>query len=81
MQAPFKKIISNGWENADAIMGKVLEWEDSYNSLSQKYENLFDAGVIDPKKVVENEIINAVSNAGVLLTSDVAIVYKDSKKE
>jgi len=80
IQAPFKKIILNGWDNAEAILWKVLDWDKWYNSLSQKYENLFESGIIDPKKVVENELINAVATAGILLTSNVAIVNETEEK-
>lgn len=82
LAAPFKKIISNGGENADAILWKVLESNLWYNSLTKKYEDLFESGIIDPKKVVESEIINAVATAWILLTSSVAIAHiavKDSK--
>jgi len=79
IKAPFKKIIQNGWENADAIMWEVLSWTEWFNSLTMKKENLFDAGVIDPHKVVLNEVTNAVATAGILLTSTVAIVNWDTK--
>ena len=81
IQAPFKMIIQNGWENADAIMGKVLEWDMGYNSLTQKYEHLIDTGIIDPVKVVKNEITNASATAGILLTSNCAIAGIEDKKE
>jgi chaperonin GroEL len=80
LSAPFKKIISNGWENADAILWKVVESKNGYNSLTQEYVDLFKDWVIDPKKVVEQEIINAVSTAWILLTSSVAISSIEDKK-
>ncbi len=80
IRAPFKKIIKNGGENADAILGRVLEGKDSYNSLTGKMENLFEAGVIDPAKVVKQELINAVSTSGILLTSSVAIAGIEEEK-
>ena len=73
LSAPFKKIITNGGGNAEAILWKVIEWNIGYNSLTQNYEYLFDTGIIDPKRVVENELTNAVATAGILLTSTVAI--------
>jgi chaperonin GroEL len=79
MSAPFKRIIKNGGENADAILGKVLESTDSYNTLTMEYENLIDSGVIDPVKVVKNELINAVATSGILLTSSVAITAIDEE--
>ena len=78
--SPFKKIIQNAWENADAIMWKVLEWDKWFNSLLIQYENLYEAWVIDPQKVVVNEVTNAVATAGILLTSTVAIASIDEEK-
>lgn len=46
-----------------------------------KYEDLFKSGIIDPTKVVKNELLNAVSTAGILLTSTVAIINVEDKKE
>lgn len=80
IQSPFKKIIKNGGENADAILGKVLEGDKSYNSLTNNFENLFEAGIIDPTKVVKQELINAVSTSGILLTSSVAIAGIEEEK-
>lgn len=77
LQSPFKTIIENGWENADAIMWKILEWTKWYNSLTNQIEDLFKAWVIDPAKVVRNEVLNAVSTAWILLTSSVGIITKE----
>lgn len=77
---PFKKIIENGWGNADAIMWKVLESWIWYNSLKNCLEDLFEAWIIDPKKVVKNEVINSVATAGILLTSSVGIANVEEKK-
>ena len=80
IQSPFKKIILNWGENADAILWKVIESENGYNSLTQEYENLFESWIIDPKMVVQNELINAASTASILLTSSVAIVNEIEEK-
>lgn len=79
MTAPFKRIIKNWGDNADAILGKVLESTDSYNSLTMKYENLIESGIIDPVKVVKNELINAVATSWILLTSSVAITAAEEE--
>ncbi|MFA5071906.1 MAG: chaperonin GroEL, partial [Candidatus Pacearchaeota archaeon] len=61
------------------VVAKVLEGKLGYNALTNKYEDLFKTGIIDPKKVVRNEIINAVATAGILLTSGCAIAIKPIK--
>jgi len=45
-----------------------------------QYDNLYEAGIIDPQKVVVNEVTNAVATAGILLTSTVAIASIDEEK-
>ena len=76
---PLKKIADNGGISGEAVVGKVLEHGLGYNALTDKYEDFFKTGIIDPVKVVKNEILNAVSTAGILLTSNCAIVISQKK--
>ena len=80
LKSPLKKIVENGGIAGDSVVAKVLEGKLGYNALTNKYEDLFKAGIIDPKKVVRNEIINAVATAGILLTSGCAIAIKPIKE-
>jgi len=71
LEMPFRKIVDNGGGEGQAILGEVMARKKErigYNCLTEQYENLIKAGIIDPKKVVKNEIINAVATAGILLT-------------
>lgn len=77
--APLAKIAENSGQSGKAVVSKVLDTGIGYNALTDKYEDLFKAGIIDPVKVVKNEIINAVATSGILLTSNVAIVNKEQK--
>jgi len=52
-----------------------------YNASSDKYEDLLEAGVIDPVKVTRIALQNAVSIAGLLLTTDCLITEKPKEKE
>ena len=76
---PLKKIADNGGMSGEAVVGKVLDHGIGYNALTDKYEDLFKAGIIDPTKVVKNEIVNAVATAGILLTSNCAIAIAQEK--
>lgn len=76
---PLQKIADNGGVSGEAVVGKVLDHGLGYNALTNNYEDLFKAGVIDPKKVVRNEIQNAVATAGILLTNNCAIIRVDEK--
>ncbi len=80
LKAPLRKIVENGGLAGDSVVAKVLEGKLGYNALTNKYEDLFKTGIIDPKKVVRNEIINAVATAGILLTSGCAIAIQPEKK-
>lgn len=76
LKAPLRKIVDNGGIASDLVVAKVLEGKLGYNALTNQFEDLFESGIIDPKKVVRNEIINAVATAGILLTSGCAIAIK-----
>lgn len=81
LEAPLRSIVENGGGKGDAVIAKVKESKKGYNALTNEYEDLFETGIIDPKKVVRNEIQNAVATAGILLTSGCAIALKiDNKK-
>jgi chaperonin GroEL len=80
LREPIRKIASNAGMNGDSIADKVLDIEKGYNALTNNFEDLFKSGVIDPFKVVKNEITNAVATAGILITSGAAIVIKPEKK-
>lgn len=76
MKTPCKQIMSNAGLPADAIVAKIKEDGLGYNALTNKYEDLFENGIIDPVRCVKNQLINAVATAGILLTSQVAITNK-----
>jgi len=59
---------------------KVREWEIGYNAMTDKYENLVEAGVIDPAKVTRCALQNAASVAGMVLTTQAIVVEKPKPK-
>lgn len=76
LSAPLRQIADNGGWSGEAVVGRVLDKGLGFNALTGKYEDLIKEGVIDPVKVIRNEITNAVATAGILLTSNVAITVK-----
>ena len=56
------------------------EWEVGYNAMDDKYENLVEAGVIDPAKVTRCALQNAASVAGMVLTTQAIVVEKPKRK-
>jgi len=82
LDAPAKKILENAGEDSSLIVGKLSEMDDGqgYNVLTKEYVDMVEDGVVDPAEVVINEIQNAASVSGLLLTTDCLIV-EEPKKE
>lgn len=79
--SPAKLIADNAGVEGAVVVEKILSssWEVGYNAMTDKYENLLSAGVIDPAKVSRCALQNAASVAGMVLTTQ-AIVVEKSKK-
>lgn len=59
---------------------KDSEWTIGYNAMTDKYENMLEAGVIDPAKVTRCALQNAASVAGMVLTTQAIVVEKPKPK-
>ncbi len=77
-RAPLTMISTNAGQDGGIVCEKVLEGKGNYgyNALTDTYEDLVKAGVIDPTKVTRTAIANAASVATLLLTSDALIAEK-----
>ena len=73
--APITQIADNAGKDGGVVAEKVREGEGAfgYNALTDKYEDLVAAGVIDPAKVTRSALQNAASVASMMLTSDALI--------
>jgi len=80
IEEPMRQIVENAGLEGSVIVQKVKEGKDDfgYNARANKYENLFEAGVIDPKKVTRVALENAASIAGMFLTTECVIVEEKS---
>jgi len=80
---PLRQIALNAGYNGDLVVGKVKSENGNvgFNALTEVYEDLVLAGVIDPKKVARTALQNAASIAGLLLTTDVAVTIKPKNNE
>lgn len=82
--SPTKQIIFNtGVEDTKQIISQILAKNDinwGYNALTNKVENLLEAGVIDPVKVVRSALQNAISIAGLFLTTEGIILQKRTQE-
>lgn len=83
-RSPLHMIADNAGQDGGIVCERVLESKgsDGYNALTDTYEDLVKAGVIDPTKVTRTALANASSVATLLLTSDALIAEKpkDAKK-
>jgi chaperonin GroEL len=74
-EEPLRQIIANAGGEGAVIVQKVREGKDDfgYNARTDKYEDLYAAGVIDPTKVTRIAVENAASIASMLLTTECVI--------
>ena len=77
-RAPLTMISQNAGQDGSIVCEKVLDGKGNfgYNALTNTYEDLVKAGVIDPAKVTRTALSNAASVSTLLLTSDALIAEK-----
>ena len=84
VESPIRQIAENaGKEGAEILshLRKNKETNYGYNAKTDKYEDLVEAGVIDPTKVVRNGIQNAGSIAGMVITTESLVADYDDEKD
>jgi len=81
IEEPLRQIVVNSGLEGSVVVQKVKEGKGDYgyNAYTDKYENLFKSGVIDPTKVTRVALENAASIAGMLLTTECVMV--DEKED
>ena len=81
LEEPLRQIVFNCGGEGSVVVNKVREGKGDYgfNARIEKFENMIDAGVIDPTKVTRVALEHAASVAGMLLTTECALV--DEKEE
>ena len=82
LEEPLRQIVENAGLEGSVIVQKVKEGKGDYgfNAYSEKFENLLEAGVIDPTKVARIAIEKAASIAGALLITEAAIAEIPEEK-
>ena len=75
IEEPLRQIVENAGGEGSVIVAKVAEGEADFgfNAKTDEYVNMFEAGIIDPTKVVRVALENAASVAGMLLTTECVI--------
>src|SRR5437764_564183 len=75
IEEPMRWIATNAGHEGSIVVQRVndMEDEEGFNAQSERYENLVQAGVIDPTKVVRSALQNAASIASLLLTTEAVV--------
>jgi chaperonin GroEL len=83
LEEPAKWIAQNAGYDGSIVVEKIKQGKGNFgfNALTEKFEDLVEAGVIDPKKVVRVALQNAADVASLLLTTEVMIAEKPKKEE
>lgn len=82
LESPLANIVSNTGESPEVIVNEVRskEGNQGYNAADGKYGDMLKMGIIDPTKVTRSALQNAASIAGLLLTTDCAVVELPKKE-
>ena len=83
LEEPLRQIVFNAGKEGAVVAQKVVEGKDDfgYNARTDKYENLFGSGVIDPAKVTRIALENAASVAGMFLTTECVLVDEPEEEK
>ena len=79
LEAPVRQIAENAGEDGSVIVDKMKHQENEvgYNAANGKWENMVNAGIIDPTKVTRSALQNASSIAALLLTTEAVVADVD----
>ncbi|MBF6327428.1 chaperonin GroEL [Nocardia transvalensis] len=80
LQAPLFWIATNAGVDGAVVVSKVTEGKDGFNAATLSYGDLVTDGVVDPVKVTRSAVLNAVSVARMVLTTESAVVDKPSEE-
>jgi chaperonin GroEL len=83
LEAPLHRIAENAGVAGSIVVDTVkgLKGARGFNAQTEEYEDLLEAGVLDPTKVVRSALQNAASVASLLLTTEALIAEKPEKKK
>jgi chaperonin GroEL len=83
LEEPLRQIAGNAGQEGAVVVARVREMkgDEGFNAQTDVYENLVEAGIIDPTKVVRCALQNAASIASLLLSTEAVICEIPSEKE
>ena len=83
-EAPLSAILSNAGTSFDVVKNKIIELNNphyGYDARTAQYVNMIDSGIIDPAKVTRSALENAVSIAGLMLTTECTLMEDQSETQ
>jgi len=83
LKAPMRQIAENAGAEGSIVVGKLLEKGEvnwGFDAQANEYKDMFQAGIIDPTKVVRTALQDAASVAGLVLTSEAMVAEIPEKK-
>ncbi|TSC61663.1 MAG: chaperonin GroEL, partial [Parcubacteria group bacterium Gr01-1014_106] len=82
-EEPIRQIVQNAGREGSVVVDQVRKenFARGYDAERNEFRDMFQAGIVDPKKVVRLELQNAASVAGMLLTTEAVVTDKPEKKE
>ncbi len=83
LEAPLRTIVANAGLESSVILNKVKEGKKDFgfNARTNEFENMFEAGIIDPTKVTRLALENAASIAGLLLTTECVVAEEPEESK
>ena len=84
LSAPISQIVANAGCDPKEVITNIRKQNEKnygYDALNDKYEDMLQAGIVDPVAVTKSALLNATSIASLLLTTEAAIVKVPEKQE
>jgi len=81
LDSPIKQILTNAGLESGIILRDLEKNGGGYDAYEEKYVDMIDAGIVDPKKVTRAAIQNAASVVGMILTTEAMVVDKPSEND
>jgi chaperonin GroEL len=83
LEEPLRQIANNAGHEGSVVVDQVKKEKGAtgFNAETEKYEDLMQAGVIDPTKVVRHALQNAASVAGLMLTTEAMVAEKPEERK
>lgn len=84
LSAPIAQIVENAGVDPNEVITNIRKQNEKnygYDALNDKYEDMLQAGIVDPVAVTKSALLNATSIASMLLTTEAAIVRVPEKQE